>query len=1043
METRWPILWPKLIVTVKSVGFFRVLKLQRYGLLFYCMLCSLNDFLVTLINYGISEELLNRVKKVATECYKLEQDASFKNSKPVQLLKELMEKNNDEKIENVDWEDVFLLSDENDVEWPSNPGFKDVKKLLSLSVTEKAESIICRSYECTQLGDIKAIQLVERACQRLRNNLDSDSEESALDLDGYRLDCAFVEVAEFKKETCRCLAPYLQRIEKELAELISKREGFKCKWMPVLTQLRHESERRVALLQDLRQQMVPFLDMTKLKGHLKMENLAQLLPPINTATTQLLDTVHPEFKEIFRVRPCTIAQEASCLTGLPATIFNWRLKTFPLEDLESKLSGKFIGLDNVIHIITGALSKQSFLTGPFGSFLLLGCHGCGRTKLAKALAHEIFGQEERFIKLDMSEYKEPDVLSGLLNVLDRLKKHGSVVMFDNIENAHCSTIEILSQILRNRRLEDGQGKCVNFTYDLILLSSHIGHEVLGCCVCLRERAPKLPFKKLLKEPALLHAGRRNKMCVLAPFLSKVTDQLKPELFDLVDDVAVFPFLIPQQHMAISRLQIRDIATSMSTSLKKQIIVYPSCAATHDIIFNGDFIKRGAHAYGTWLKEYMVPLLYDNVVKYEAGKRIAIYIDLLLGSTNAYCCRRVVSISKLANYDQVHMNFKENLRKLRTAYHRERLQVNKMYKLRRSCFQLFELLHMKAETGVACFPAEVEEAIGLIDDLLSNETCYNNDLELAPTDHLNGELDYLSENRIRLRDNRHVSRRLKSSLREQDKATKVVVRALLSRLNTSYGLYSVQTPTSFLCLGLAPFSKDQLAKCLTEHLVVDDGKTLLLQVDLSCCKEPESFSRCASIEDPGLFLMEAVKKTPHSVILFYKLETAHISVFRALISILENGMSMDKDGNIVDFGKSVIVIVSDIWNKEIIAIVNGYRPEIFRHPYALNVESSSKREEGILTPLVDEKEKSSGLRSELLSRLDELLLFDPLSNDQLNRFYKLPAKSMKETMTRSCWFITFSCLFDPPSNQSSAYASYNLAVHLLEACSEFRKRGKSS
>ncbi|KAK4415094.1 Chaperone protein ClpB [Sesamum alatum] len=894
--------------------------------------------------------------------------------------------------------------------------------------------------------DIKAIQLVERACQRLRNNLDSDTEESAFDLDGYHFDCAFVEVTELKKENCGCFAPYLQRIEKELVELTSKWEGFKCKWMPVLTQLRWKSERRVVLLQDLRHQIVPFLETTKLKANGKMENLAQLLPPINTATTKLLDTVHPEFKEILCVRPCTIAQEASSLTGLPATFFNWRLKTFPLEDLESKLSGKFIGLDNVIHIITGALSKQSFLTGPFGSFLLLGCHGCGRTKLAKALAQEIFGQAERFIKLDMSEYKGPDVPSCLLNVLDRLKKHGSVVMFDNIENAHSSTIEILSQILRNRRLEDGQGKCVNFTYDLILLSSHIGHEVLCCCECLREQTPKLPFKKLLQEPALLHAGRRNKTCVFAPFLSKVTDQLKPELFDLVDDVAVFPFLSPQQHKAISRLQIRDIATSMSTSLKKQIIVYPSCAASHDIIFKGDFIKRGAHAYGTWLKEHMVPLLNDSVVKYEAGKRIAVYIDLLLGSTNAYCCR-VESISKLANYDQVHVNFKENLRKLRTVYHREKLQVNKMYKLRRSCFQLFELLHMKAETGVASFPVEVEEAIGLIDDLLSNETCYNNDLELLLTDHLNGELDYLSENRIRLRDNRRsnrVSRRLKGSLRGRDKATKVVVKALLSRLNASYGLHSdkrCQTPTSFLCLGLTPISKDQLAKCLTEHLVVNDGKTLLLQVDLSCCKEPESFSRCTSMEDPGLFLMEAVKKTPHSVILFYKLETAHISAFSALLSILETGMSVDKDGNIVDFGKSVVVIVSDIWNKEIIAIVNGSHPESFGHSCAQNVESSSKGEEEILSPLADEKEKSSGLRSELLSRLDELLLFDPLSDDQLNRFYKLPAKSMMETI--HCWFWTFSCLFRPPSNQvkSSAFVSYQLALRVLEARREYRKRGE--
>ncbi|KAL0334108.1 UNVERIFIED_CONTAM: 1-aminocyclopropane-1-carboxylate oxidase 5 [Sesamum angustifolium] len=71
-----------------------------------------------LINHGFSDELLDRVKKVATECYKLEREASFKNSKPVQLLNELLGKNSDEKIEDVDWEDVFLLSDENGAEWP-------------------------------------------------------------------------------------------------------------------------------------------------------------------------------------------------------------------------------------------------------------------------------------------------------------------------------------------------------------------------------------------------------------------------------------------------------------------------------------------------------------------------------------------------------------------------------------------------------------------------------------------------------------------------------------------------------------------------------------------------------------------------------------------------------------------------------------------------------------------------------------------------------------------------------------------------------------
>ena len=90
-----------------------------------------------LVNHGIGEELLERVKKVASECFKQEREEGFKNSAPVKMLNDLVEKkkqklntttttvedDDDEKLESVDWEDVFLLSDDN--HWPSNiPGFK-------------------------------------------------------------------------------------------------------------------------------------------------------------------------------------------------------------------------------------------------------------------------------------------------------------------------------------------------------------------------------------------------------------------------------------------------------------------------------------------------------------------------------------------------------------------------------------------------------------------------------------------------------------------------------------------------------------------------------------------------------------------------------------------------------------------------------------------------------------------------------------------------------------------------------------------------------
>ncbi|KAL8485681.1 hypothetical protein ACS0TY_027822 [Phlomoides rotata] len=79
-----------------------------------------------LINHGISEELLEKVKKVASECYKMEREPFFKNSKPMKMLNELLEKKSDERVEDVDWEDVFLLTDDNHDDWPSKTsGFKE------------------------------------------------------------------------------------------------------------------------------------------------------------------------------------------------------------------------------------------------------------------------------------------------------------------------------------------------------------------------------------------------------------------------------------------------------------------------------------------------------------------------------------------------------------------------------------------------------------------------------------------------------------------------------------------------------------------------------------------------------------------------------------------------------------------------------------------------------------------------------------------------------------------------------------------------------
>ncbi|KAK9757504.1 hypothetical protein RND81_01G166700 [Saponaria officinalis] len=94
-----------------------------------------------LVNHGISEELLERVKRVSSECYKLEREEGFENSKPMKMLKEIIDNESDGKVEGVDWEDVFLLTDDN--EWPSTtPGFKETMAEYREELKKLAEKMM-------------------------------------------------------------------------------------------------------------------------------------------------------------------------------------------------------------------------------------------------------------------------------------------------------------------------------------------------------------------------------------------------------------------------------------------------------------------------------------------------------------------------------------------------------------------------------------------------------------------------------------------------------------------------------------------------------------------------------------------------------------------------------------------------------------------------------------------------------------------------------------------------------------------------------------
>ncbi|GER47820.1 chaperone clpb, partial [Striga asiatica] len=643
-------------------------------------------------------------------------------------------------------------------------------------------------------------------------------------------------------------------------------------------------------------------------------------------------------------------------------------------------------------------------------------------------------------------------------------------MLDNIENAHSCCDEVLVHLLKDGRVIGENGVHVDFSHDILIVSSHVGHQFLFHCRCLHETLPKIPFRKILKEPTLVHRGmhldpgKAFDGCDIHRFYVEVAQRFRAEFVDLFDDVVVFPRMRPWDYYTIFWLQHREAAMRMTSSHKLPVIMYPTDAAlsymtTWPDMFEGksheldntkvrlpnsiqgqkchyryllvvprgghsyteiDRAKgkgfRGAHAYETWYEAHKVQMLNRDILEKVTNKTIIIYIDTFLGSWEYSF--RVETISHLEEHPAFKI-LKESIRHLRSKYRRERQQVNKIYMVLASYFRLLEQINSKSETNDANIRKLSEEIVILIDEVVKFEKIQVEDFfeKCSPSEQTRIQ----SSEWLKL-----VSTKLQTLLVLEDRATRGIIEVLLSQLNNGD-----PSPKSFLCLGLKPNSLEQYAKSLAQQLVIDDGEKLMIQVDLSLCTGPESFFRCSDIGNPHLLLMEFVKKSPYSVIVFYELEKAHIATFSIILSILEGGVTKDKDGNIVDFSNSVIVIVSHLGNKEMIGWFNGHHTKIELCGKHIFLKSTPKPVDGFSTSLPGEK-GLIGLRTELLNRLDFMLLFDPFCEEQLNAFAKVGMKHLRDGDDgRASLSVAFRNLFKAADgNKRPSYTTHDMLKTII-------------
>ena len=270
-----------------------------------------------------------------------------------------------------------------------------------------------------------------------------------------------------------------------------------------------------------------------------------------------------------------IAQVVSSWTGIPVAKLVEKEKDRLLH-MEEELHKRVVGQDEAVRAIAEAIrrSRAGITEGrrPIGSFLFLGPTGVGKTELAKSLADFLFGDENAILRIDMSEYMEKHSVSrligappgyvgyeegGQLTEVVRRRPY-QVILFDEIEKAHPDVFNILLQILDDGRLTDGQGRTVDFTNTVIIMTSNLGSAY---------------FRGI--DPEKDKEGLRR---AKAKVLEEVRNHFKPEFLNRIDEIIVFNPLSKEEikkivDLMINRLRNRLKAQGMDIVITSEVKDY--------------------------------------------------------------------------------------------------------------------------------------------------------------------------------------------------------------------------------------------------------------------------------------------------------------------------------------------------------------------------------------------------------------------------------------------------------------------------------------
>ncbi|HYO46413.1 MAG TPA: AAA family ATPase, partial [Gemmatimonadota bacterium] len=399
----------------------------------------------------------------------------------------------------------------------------------------------------------KAIDLIDEAASRLRMEIDSVPIE--IDVIERRIRQLQIEKRALAKEEDPSAKERLERIEKELADLRAEADELRAHWqeekegIQAIRELKEKIENTKVAAE--RAQRVGDLEKA---AELQYGRLAEIQEGLKKKEAALHETQKEQRILKEEVDEEDVADVVSRWTGIPVSrlVEGERDKLLRMEE---RLHRRVVSQDEAIKAVADAVRRARAglqdPNRPIGSFLFLGPTGVGKTELARALAEFLFDDEDAMVRIDMSEYMERHAVARLIGappgyvgyeeggqLTEAVRRRPyAVLLLDEIEKAHPDVFNVLLQVLDDGRLTDGQGRTVDFTNTVLIMTSNVGSQYI--------------------------TEEEDEALIEVKVMGALRSGFRPEFLNRVDEIVIFHRLKEEDLREIVDIQLRRLARILS------------------------------------------------------------------------------------------------------------------------------------------------------------------------------------------------------------------------------------------------------------------------------------------------------------------------------------------------------------------------------------------------------------------------------------------------------------------------------------------------